>query len=164
MAKFQANTRMAAAPAQINVGTTPKTFVDITAVTATLCRGQIYEVNVGADGAPNLTDCQIVYDISRCTAASAGVTCVPKPVNPADVAARVLVHINATVEPTYAGTTDFTVSVWSVILNQRASQRWIAAPGAELVWPATNANGLGCRALSPTYAAPVGYNVFFDDL
>jgi len=164
MAKYQFNTRSNATPAQTNAGTTAKTFANITAATATLCRGQIYEMNVGADGAPNATDCQIVYDVSRCTATGTGVTASLNPTFPGDVASRSVGKINHTIEPTYAGTTDFTVSIWSVILNQRASQRWIAAPGSELLWPATNVNGLGCRALSPTYAAPIGYNVFYDDL
>jgi len=164
MAKYQFNTRSAAAPTPTNCAATAKTFISVTAQTTGLCRGQIYEMNVGADGAPNATDCQIVYDVSRQTSLGTGVTPTIQSLFPSDVATRAVGRINYTVEPTYAGTTDFTVSVWSVILNQRASQRWIAAPGSELLWPATNVNGLGGRAVSPTYAAPIGYNVFYDDL
>src|ERR1700704_5878124 len=120
MAKYQFNTRSAAAPAQTSCTTTAKTFAAITAATATLCRGQIYEMNIGADGAPNATDCQIVYDASRLTALGTGVTPTIQPLFPGDVATRAVGRINYTIEPTYAGTTDFTVSVWSVILNQRA--------------------------------------------
>jgi len=46
---------------------------------------------------------------------------------------------NHTVEPTYtAGAFLLTVD-----LNQRATFRWVAPPGGELVTPATNANGAG---------------------
>jgi len=135
-------------------------MVEVKAATATLCRGQIYEVNVGADGAPNATDCQIIYDWSRCTVAGSGVASTPNPLNPADVASRSAVQINLTSE----GTVTASSSVLELGLNQRASQRWIAAPGSELVWPATNANGIVARALSPTYAAPVMINEYWDDL
>ena len=38
-------------------------------------------------------------------------------------------------------------------VNQRASYRWVAAPGGELVVPATNVAGLGFRAKAPAYAS-----------
>lgn len=160
MAKYQTNTRSATTPAQINLTTTYKTMVSITAVSGTLCRGQVYEVNVGADGAPNATDCQIVYDWSRQTTVGTGVTAVASPLNPADVVTRQLATINYTIEPTLTANT----SLLTLGLNQRASQRWIAAPGSELVWPATATNGIAGKALSPTYAAPVMMQEFYDDL
>lgn len=160
MAKYQTHTRLATTPNQTNVTTTFKTMVEIKAATATLCRGQVYEVNVGADGAPNATDCQIIYDWSRCTVAGTGVASTPVALNPADVATRAACQINLTIE----GTVTANSSVLELGLNQRASQRWIAAPGSELVWPATNANGIVARALSPVYPAPVMVSELYDDL
>jgi hypothetical protein len=36
-------------------------------------------------------------------------------------------------------------------VNSRASYRWVAAPGGELVVPATDVTGLGLRAKSAAY-------------
>lgn len=160
MAKFQTNTTSAAAPAVINITTTFKSVVILSAQTTGLCRGQIYEVNVGAAGVPNPTDCHILYDWSRSTSIGTGVVGTAVALNPADVTARAVTTLNCTAEPTITGS----VSVLELTLNQRASQRWIAAPGSELVWPATNLSGIAARALSTNYAAPVMVNEFFDDL
>jgi len=158
MASFHTNTRSATTPSQQNISTTFKSQVEL--ASAATGRGQIFELNVGADGPPNATDCQIIYDCSRKTVVGTGVTGIINPMNPADPAARTTCIINSTIEPTVTANS----MVWSVMLNQRASQRWIAAPGYELIWPNTSANGLTCRALSPTYAAPVGVAVYFTDL
>lgn len=160
MAKFQTNTRNATTPALTNITTTPKTMIEMTALTASLCRGQIYEANVGADGQPNSTDCEILYDWSRCTVSGTGVASTPVALNPADVVTRAQCKINLTAE----GTATANSSLLFLCLNQRASQRWIAAPGSELVWPATNGNGIQARAYSPTYAANVAFNELYDDL
>src|SRR5438477_11053808 len=139
MASFHFNTRSATSPAQQAVATTFKTQVEM--LSAGSGRGQLFELNVGPDGVPNVTDCSIVYDVSRATATCTGVAAIINPMNPADGASRTTGKINATAE----GTVTANSMVWSVILNQRASQRWIAAPGFELAWPNTNANGLVSR-------------------
>lgn len=159
MAKFQVNSRLATSPAQTNLTTTPKSIVEV--ASAASGRGQIYELEVGADGAPNATDCQIVYDVVRKTVAgTGGVSSTATALDPANPAARTTCLINTTSE----GTITANSAVLAIALNQRASQRWIAAPGSELVWPNTSAAGLCCRALSPTYAAPVLITALFDDL
>jgi hypothetical protein len=158
MAKFQTNSRNATSPAQTNLTTTMKTIIEL--ASAATGRGQIYEIEVGADGPPNATDCQIVYDVSRLTVTGTGVASTPNPLNPADAASRTTCKINHTIEPTVTANS----SVLALVLNQRASQRWIAAPGSELIWPNTSANGLVSRALSPTYASPVLITALYDDL
>jgi hypothetical protein len=158
MAKFQQNTRNAASPTPQSMTTTFKTLIELSS--AATGRGQIYEVNVGADGPPNATDCQIVYDWSRMTASGTAVASTPNPMNPADAASRTTSKINNTAEPTVTAQS----SLLELCLNQRASQRWIAAPGSELIWPNTSANGIACRALSPTYASNVLMHAFYDDL
>jgi hypothetical protein len=158
MARYHVDNRLSAT--QQVLSTTFKTQLSLTAATATLCRGQIVELSYGADGAPNATDCQIVYDVSAQTAAGTPSTTVtPTKHNPADVASRTVAAINYTAE----GTITATSTVFTRSLNQRASQQWYANPGSELVWPATNLAGLAVRALSPTYAAAVLITTDHDD-
>ncbi len=163
MARYSVNNRMAGS--QQALTTTLKSQTLIQAVTATLGRGQIVEIAVGADGPPNATDCQIVYDVARST--TLGTASAPSPaanpVNPADVVTRSVTAVNHTVEPTVTGGTAFVGSLWSRSLNQRAAQQWFANPGSELIWPATNLNGLVGRALSPTYTSFVLVDFKYDD-
>lgn len=157
MARYSTNNRLAGT--QQSLTTTFKTQLSLTAATATLCRGQIVELAYGADGAPNATDCQIVYDVSAQTAAGTSTSATPNKDNPADVASRTVASVNFTAE----GTITAASSVWTRVLNQRASQQWYANPGSELIWPATNLSGLAFRALSPTYASNVLVEAKHDD-
>lgn len=150
MPLYSTNNRLAGA--QQNLTTTFKTIVVVKAATATLKRGKLMELAFGADGAPNATDCQIVYDVSRQTADATATAATPNPKDPADTASGSVAQVNATAE----GTITAASSLFSKALNQRASQIWYAKDEANaLIWPATNLAGLAARALSPTYAAPV---------
>lgn len=120
-------------------------------------RGKIYELNWGQSAAPNATDCDIVYDVSRQTAAGTATAYTPVPLDPADAAALTVGAVNATVE----GTVTANSSVWSKAVNQRNSATWQAAPGSELVFPATNLAGFAMRALSPTYVGTSQLSGFF---
>lgn len=152
MPLYQVNSRLHATPAQQNLSTAFKTIVALTAATASLRRGYLMELAFGADGAPNATDCQIVYDVARQTAAGTSVVSVPTPKDPNDVAAVTVANINFTAE----GTITAASTIWAKALNQRASQIWYARDDLNaLIWPATNLAGLAVRALSPTYASPV---------
>jgi hypothetical protein len=123
-------------------------------------RAQIYDVLMGAYEAPNATDCAIVYDISRSTTTTTGTTLAATALNPADPAARALCRINFTTEPTITASS----SVLNIALNQRASQRWVAAPTGELVIPNTSVNGLTLRAQSTNYVGRLSCEVHFTDL
>lgn len=152
MALYSINNRLAGT--QQALTTTFKTQMSLTAATgaATLKRGWIYEWEVGADGAPNATDCAIVYDWSRQTAAGTSTSATPNPLDSADTAAGLVCTVNFTAE----GTITAASSLMSVALNQRNSQRWIARDEkSALIIPATNLAGIAARALSPTYAATV---------
>lgn len=150
MALYSANNRLAGT--QQALTTTFKTQMSLTAATATLRRAWIYEWEVGADGAPNATDCAIVYDWSRQTAAGTSTSATPNPLDSADTAAGTVATVNFTAE----GTITAASSLMSVALNQRNSQRWIARDEkSALIIPATNAAGIAARALSPTYASTV---------
>lgn len=150
MAQYSINNRLAGS--QQNLSSSFKTIVALTAATASLRRAWIYEVEVGADGAPNATDCAIVYDWSRQTAAGTSTSATPNPLDTADTAAGTVGTVNFTAE----GTITSASSLMSLALNQRNSQRWIARDDkSALIIPATNLAGIACRALSPTYTSTV---------
>jgi hypothetical protein len=156
MARYHVDNRMAGT--QQNLGTGYKTLAAITAATATLCRGRAVALSIGADGAPNATDCQIVYAVQRQTAAGTSTAATPNPIVPGDVASRSVAAVNFTAEGTY------TLPIWVRALNQRASMQWVAQDtDAMLLWPATNLAGLALMALSPTYTAPALGGVDYED-
>lgn len=125
-----------------------KTQLQLSAATASLRRAWLYEWEVGADGVPNASDCAIVWDFSRSSTLGTGTTATPSPLDTADPAAGTVSTVNYTVEPTVG------VSLMSVALNQRNSQRWIARDEkSALIIPATNLAGIVGRALSTAYAS-----------
>lgn len=133
-----------------NLSTSYKSIITSTSSSATQARrGQIYDVMIGADGTP--ADNALVFDISRQTGAGTATSVTAVSINPADAAYLGLAAANATVE----GTITAASSVFNLALNQRASYRWVANPGGELVYPATTANGFALRAKSATYASTV---------
>jgi hypothetical protein len=156
MAKYHINNRLAGT--QQALTTTHKTLTHLHAATATLRRHAISEIMVGADSVPNATDCPITWDASRTTAAGTGTAATPTQADNADAASDAVGTVNYTAEPTYTAAS----SAWSIALNQRASQRWVAKDGEELIIPATNLAGIGVRALSPNYTgfglASFGFN------
>jgi len=136
-----------------NLSSSYKTIILTTSSSVTQARrGQIYDVMFGADGTP--ADNAIVWDISRQTVVGTATAVTPVALNPADAAMLGVAAANATAE----GTITATSSVMNIAVNQRASYRWVAAPGSELVYPATTANGFALRAKVPTgssYASTV---------
>jgi len=157
MALYSANNKQAGT--QQNLATSPgKTMINLTALTgaATLKRGWIYEWEVGADGAPNATDCAITWEFVRNTTVGTGTAVTPSPLDLADTAAGLVATANHTAEPTIG------VSLMAVALNQRNSQRWIARDEkSSMIVPATTVTGVGCRAYSPTYASTGVVTLFF---
>jgi hypothetical protein len=154
MARYHVDNRLAGS--QQAITTTFKTQVALTAATATLCRGQIVELSYGADGAPNATDCNIVYDVPAQTAAGTSTAATPTK-HRCRIAQRCKCEFHC------RGTIPATSTVFTRTLNQRASQQRYANPGSELVWPANNLAGLAVRALSPTYAVNIFITTDHDD-
>lgn len=133
-----------------NLSSSYKTIITSTSSSATQARrGQIGDFSVGTDGTP--ADNAITWDISRQTAAGTITSVTAVALNPADAAYLGLAAANATVE----GTITATSSVFNLGANQRASYRWAAQPGSELVYPATTANGFALRAKSASYTSTV---------
>ncbi len=109
--------------------------------TATPRRGKIYDVLIGTNGTP--ADQVTEWDISRITASSTATVVTPQPLDAADAAATSVATANSSTHGTIT-----LQSAWYVGMNQRASYRWVAAPGGELVWPATSSAGFQLRVRS----------------
>src|SRR5689334_10936433 len=90
-----------------NLSTSYKTLVAVFAATATLCRGRITAIAIGTVGAPNATDCNIIYTVQRQTVDGTGTSATPNPIVPADVASRQTSKVNYTIEGTY------TLPIWT---------------------------------------------------
>lgn len=137
-----------------------KTLTALTAATATLRRAWVYDILVGPSGQPNAVDCEIVWQISRQTAAGTSTAATPNPNDPADAAAGTVGSVNFTAE----GTVTASSELLTLALNQRNSQRWIARDDkSRLVIPATNLNGLAARAKSSAYVGTGVVDMAFDE-
>lgn len=159
MARYNINNTLAGT--QQNLGTAYKTIIGINAATASLRRGRMWSLSMGIDGAPNATDCAVVYDISRMTAAGTGTAATPTSPEGTAVASDAVGTVNYTAEPTVTAAS----SLYTFSINQRAPWMWQALDKDEtIVWPATNLAGLVCRAKSPTFASTVVMNATFEDI
>lgn len=135
-----------------------KTLLNLSASNAVLLRRAfIFEFVFGTDGTP--ADNAMTFDVARTTAIGTGTTVTPNPLQEADGACATVGTANQTAEPTYTANK----SLWDAGVNQRATSRWVAFPGQELVIPATNANGLGFRARSPGYTGTATAQVGFTE-
>jgi hypothetical protein len=132
-----------------NLTTTYKTLWDLTAATGatTLRKAWVYDLTFGTDGTP--ADNTVTYKVDRQTTTGTRSAAVPAPLDSGDAAALITAGVNTTIEPTVTAATQ----LLEIATNQRATYRWVAAPGGELVVPATNTAGLGGRAKSPAYAS-----------
>ena len=101
-------------------------------------RSMIYEFEFGSYGTP--ADNAAYIQIQRCTTAGTPASSPTLyPLDPNDPAAVSTAGI-----ATFTGGPTLTAStfLYSFGINQRATFRWIAAPGSELKIPATASNGL----------------------
>jgi hypothetical protein len=143
---------------QQNLSTSYKTLVSLTAATGatTLRRAWVYELAIGADGTP--ADNQITFCVDRQTDVGTGTAAVATPLDVGDAAALITETVNNTIEPTV---TSASFVMGPLSINQRASYRWVAAPGCELVVPAVDTDGLGLRAKSAAYASTTTGSLLF---
>jgi hypothetical protein len=161
MALYGVTNVSATTPALQNLSSTTRTHLQLAAQTTGLRRAFIYEFDIGASGQPNTTDCEIAWTvIQQSTAGTGGVSMTINKLDSVDAAATSVAIGNiATTEPTGAET----AVIWALGANQRASYRWVVAPGGpgELVVPATNVNGIGIRAKSSAYTSTVSAGMLF---
>lgn len=156
MANYSVNNLLAGT--QQNISSTYKTLVALTASNGTqLRRFKVYDVLMGTNGTP--ADNYMEYDISRQTAAGTSTSATPNPLDPADSACLTVGSVNFSAE----GTITAASSLFYVGVNQRASYRWVAAPGSELVAPTTNLAGFAFRARSGGYTSTATCTMFFQE-
>jgi hypothetical protein len=155
MAKYATSNELAGTKQVLT--TTYKTQLALTAATATLTRAMIYDIMIGVPGTP--ADNYVEWDISRQTAAGTSTALTPNPLDGSIRAAGTVGSGNFTAE----GTITATSSVFYIAVNQRASYRWVCAPGSELVIPATNLAGLALRAKSAAYTGAVGGQFYHEE-
>ncbi len=141
-----------------NQTTTATPFDTMLGVTGgTSGRVFVYDFSVGSSATP--ADNALVYQAQRATAAGTSTASTPTLLDAADVAATAAGGVNHSIEPTYtAGTV-----LWRLSVNQRASYRWVAAPGSELIVPATANNGIGWRAEHGSFTGDTECGIFFQE-
>lgn len=110
-------------------------------------RIKLYDIVFGSEASP--ADNAFQYVIQRVTAPGTLTAVTPSPLDPADAATESDAGENCTVEPTYTAN----LVMLSISINQRATFRWVAAPGGELVCPATASNGFGVKTPSASAVA-----------
>jgi hypothetical protein len=144
---------------QQNLSTAYKTIVSLTAESTTngVVRGKLYDVLCYADTAP--ADNTLNFDVSRQTAAGTCTGITQNALDPGDVAGRTAAEANYTAE----GTITANSGLLPIGLNQRGTMRFTVSPGGELVWPATDENGLAVRAKSPAYTSTVVVETKFEE-
>lgn len=123
---------------------------------APLRRGAIYDVLIGTNGTP--ADNFVEWDISRVTTGSTATVTAPPSLDSADGVATSIVTTNSSTFGTIS-----VPNMWYVGVNQRASYRWVAAPGSELIWPATSSNGFQLRQRSAGYSGTATGTILFSE-
>lgn len=115
----------------------------------TTVRPRLCAFCLSTDGTPT-TDQGVEVALRRSTAAGTTTAVTPSPADSASVASITTAGSNATVEPTYtAGNAGFDRA-----FNPRVTHQWVAYdPRAEIIVPATAANGLGFQILGAGGAA-----------
>lgn len=120
-------------------------------------RGKLYDILVGTNGTPadNYMEWDVIRIVGGTAAASLGsVSSISSnfALDPSDNQGHVnIAGINSSVESLFTGLSQ----TFYVGVNQRASYRWVAAPGSEIVWPAatsgSSSNGVAGRVRSGGY-------------
>jgi hypothetical protein len=115
------------------------TILQVVGVTTT--RAWIYDILVGSDATP--ADLAGQFDVIRGTVSGTGTAVTPRALDPGNPAALL-----AGEGGTFSGQTKTANSAMlSFGLNQRATFRWVAPPGGELVVPATSDNWVGVESI-----------------
>lgn len=116
------------------------TILELVASTST--RGWIYDIIVSSDASP--ADIATEFNVIRGTVSGAGSALDEVALDPANPAALL-----AGKGGTFTGQTKTAnTSMLEFALNQRATFRWVASPGGELIVPATSDNWVGLESIA----------------
>lgn len=138
-----------------DTNTNNTTILELRSTTA--IRPKIYDFILGSDATPadNAGD----YVLQRTTTAGTATSVTPQALDPGDPAATATAGKAHSGEPTYTSS----AIMLHVALNQRATFRWVAAPGSEIVLPAA-ANGVGLQVVTVAGSAVnVGATMLFEE-
>lgn len=150
--------KYAAKFSQATLTTTFKTAGHVRTPAASMRRIKLYDVLFGAGGTP--ADNVLEFNLKRTTANGTDSAVTPVALDPADAAAVSTVGSNATVE---SASITANSDLLDFNLNQRATYRWIAAPGSELVIPNVLNSGIVVLVLSPAYTGAAGGAMLFEE-
>lgn len=134
----------------VNGGTTGYTSA-IVLHGSNVARTFVFDITMGSGAAPN--DYATIWRLGRYTVApSGGTTFTPLPLRPDDVASALTSSTTTTcITPSGEPTTITLASSPLVVpLNARASFRYVASPGAELLNTFSAANGLALQQIGTT--------------
>lgn len=120
-------------------------------------RPRIADILWGSSATP--ADNAIEWILQRFTAAGTGTSVTPQGLDPADPAGNATGKNALSAEPTYTAG----AIMIDIPMNQRSTQRWVAAPGYEIVCPATAANGLGWQPVHASFTGNVTSTIFFEE-
>jgi hypothetical protein len=122
-------------------------------------RARIYDVLVGSVATP--ADQAAKFYMGRTTAVGTeGAGFTPNNLDPAGPAGELDSGVGVfSVEPTYTASKQ----LLAFSLNQRATFRWVAAPGSELVCAATQNNGIGLKTSSSTSTQAYENCILFEE-
>jgi hypothetical protein len=126
-------------------------------VATSAVRPRIYDLVMGSPSTPG--DQAASFAVRRSSTASTGGTAItPSPIDPGDPASTTTAMVAPSMS---APTLGVQLLQWSQ--NQRATFRWVAAPGKELVAPATANNGLTLMNPVLTGAFNVDFTIEFEE-
>lgn len=134
-------------------GAASKTIVVLT--TGGTVRPYLTDIIISSNATP--ADNSSEWQVLSCTAAGTATAVTPRQLDESDPAAISVAGKNNSVEPTYTG-----VSVLDIAHNQRATFRWISAPGEEIIAAATASHGYGiqCQGVGGSGVAEICSVVF----
>lgn len=132
-------------------------IIGLTGANSAPRRIKIYDLLIGVNGTP--ADNFIEWNIIRVTTASTATSATPTALDPADATSLTTTTVNSSTPGTVTANSD----VMYEAVNQRASYRWVAAPGSELVSPATSSAGFQLRARSAAYTGTVSATILFTE-
>lgn len=119
----------------------------LVAAAASMRRAKVHDITMGCGATPG--DNAFIWIIQRCSSAGTGAALTPNMLDQADtLASTIVAKDTVTADPTLTAG----AFLYAEALNQRATMRWVAAPGSELVIPATASNGfiVGLSAATTT--------------
>jgi len=123
----------------------------------TSVRPRVYDILFGQGGTP--ADNVVRWEVPRATTSATGTAAVEVALDPGSPASDALTEEEITSGPTVTADSQ----LLDFDLNQRATFRWVAAPGGEIVLPATAANGIFLNCSSGAYTGIARVTVHWEE-